>query len=35
MPQDSEKAMGTGIVSEFLNNPLTVEKVQEIIDKFF
>lgn len=35
MPQDSERAMGTGIVSEFLNKPLTIQKVEEILEKSF
>jgi CheY-like chemotaxis protein len=35
MPQDSERAMSSGEVSEFLNKPLSQQKVQEIVDKRF
>ena len=33
MPQDSERALNSGMVSEFLNKPLTIQKVQEIADR--
>ena len=33
MPEDSEKAMKTGEVSEFLNKPLTVQMVHNIVDR--
>jgi CheY-like chemotaxis protein len=33
MPEDSEKAMKTGDITEFLNKPLTVKMVQDIVEK--
>ncbi|HLO90884.1 MAG TPA: response regulator [Lentimicrobium sp.] len=34
-PSDREKALQTGIVSEFLNKPLTPEMLEEILKKYF
>ena len=35
MPEDNEKAMNSGEVSDFLNKPLTEETVQKIVEKCF
>jgi CheY-like chemotaxis protein len=35
MPEDSERAMKTGMVSDFLNKPLTIKTVHEILDRAF
>ena len=35
MPEDNEKAMKTGEISEFLNKPLTIKMVHDIVDKCF
>lgn len=35
LPEDTERAMNSGEISEFLNKPLNVDKVREIIARFF
>lgn len=34
-PHDQERAIRSGIVSEFLNKPLTIETLEEIMKKYF
>jgi len=35
MPEDNDRAVNSGEVSEFLNKPLNAETVREIIEKYF